>query len=87
MSYLQAMGMRTDRQTGKPSQRGLAPLLRMPAPPDNLHPSGVRQQTHPPAGVSAMRETHDNVGAAGRGMKQVRERKPQLPDPNSVDAL
>ncbi|KKM16817.1 hypothetical protein LCGC14_1681970, partial [marine sediment metagenome] len=35
-----------------------------------LYASGVGRQAHPPAGVSAVREAHDNVGAADRGVTQ-----------------
>jgi len=42
------------------------------------------RQTHPPAGVSAVRETHDNVGTAGRGVKQAQERKSQPLDRSPI---
>jgi len=50
-------------------------LLRLPGLPGNLRAPGMGRQTHPPAGVSALREAHDNVGAADRELSGVRNPK------------
>ena len=48
------------------------PLLRLLAVPGNLYAPGMGREAHPPTGVSALREAHDDVGAPGRGLSEVR---------------
>ena len=55
------------------------PPLQMSAPAGSLHAAGLGRDAHPPAGVSAVRETHDNAGTVGWPLTALQQRRRPTP--------